>query len=103
MFLLTAGGSFGSLQGIDLLRLFSDLASEMSREIAGAFSPFLGRIRSYGAKCFGINIEGLGTTLARIDYRVALATVKIASFRSHERAGHAFLYSYAQHWNIPPG
>jgi hypothetical protein len=28
---------------------------------------------------------------------VALATVKIAPFRSHKRARHAFLYSYAQH------
>jgi hypothetical protein len=70
----------------------------MSCEIAGTFGPFLGRVGGYGAKGVGINSKGFGTTLARIDHRVALATVKIAPFRSHKRARHAFLYRYTQHW-----
>jgi len=70
----------------------------MSCEIAGTFGPFLGRVGGYGAKGVGITSKDFGATLARIDDRVALATVKIAPFRSHKRARHAFLYSYAQHW-----
>ena len=41
VFLLTAGGSFGSFQGIDLQGFFSYMTSHMSCEIAGAFGPFL--------------------------------------------------------------
>jgi len=75
----------------------------MSCEIAGTFGPFLGRIGGYGAKGVGITSKGFGATLARIDDRVALATVKVAPFRSHKRARHAFLYSYAQHLDSLPG